>query len=203
MRRPLLPFALLVGVACATPAPKPPKAAAIAPRGLEPHPGESVAGFDLTHDGKTDLWKFTVKDATGKEILVRKEKDLNGDGKVDTWELYAPDGSLARVVHDLDFDGTPDVALFYERDQLVRQELAFGFDGLPRAWSFYEKGKLVRKERDTNGDGKVDAWEYWENGQLDRVGVDVDGDGQVDRWEVRKSGASTEGRAAPSAADQK
>lgn len=203
MRRSLLPVALVMGVACATPAQKPAKAATFAPRGFEPHPGEAVAAYDLTHDGKPDLWKYTVKDATGKEILVRQEKDLNGDGKVDTWELYEPDGSLSRVVHDLDFDGTPDVALFYERGQLVRKELAFGFDGVPRAWSFYEKGKLVRKERDTNGDGKVDTWEYWENGELDRIGVDVDGDGQVDRWETRKSRASAESGAAPAAAAQK
>jgi hypothetical protein len=204
MRPILVSFALLAEIACATPAPKKPTitpgAAAL---GIEPHPGEIVAEYDLAHDGKPDLWKYSVRDPTGREILVRKEKDLNGDGKVDTWELYEPDGSLSRVVHDLDFDGKPDVALFYERDQLVRKELAFGFDGLPRAWTYYEKGKLVRKERDTNGDGKVDTWEYWENGELDRIGVDVDGDGQVDRWEARRAAGAVDGRAAPSQPAQK
>jgi hypothetical protein len=201
MRRCLLVLAGLAAVSCAT-ARRPPAGATSSPagaearplpRGFEHQPGEAVTEVDLTHDGKPDLWKYVVKDAAGKEILVRKEKDLNGDGKVDTWERYAPDGTLAQVVYDLDFDGKPDETLIFEKEQLVKKELAFGFDGIPRSWSYYEKGKLVRKERDTNGDGKVDTWEYWENGELDRIGVDVDGDGQVDRWEARKSAEASAG----------
>ncbi len=191
MRRLLLSLAGLAALACATtPKPDVTKAPAqsgpAAIPGFERQPNEIVTAYDLSHRGKPDLWKITVKDATGKEILVRKEKDLNGDGKIDTWEMYAPAGSLVRAVYDLDFDGKPDVTLFFEKDQLVKKELAFGFDGVPRTWNYYEKGKLVRKERDTNGDGRVDTWEYWENGEIDRIGVDLDGDGQVDRWEARK-----------------
>ncbi|HET7826239.1 MAG TPA: hypothetical protein VFK90_12965 [Anaeromyxobacter sp.] len=207
MRRSLLAAAGLAALSCAG-AQKPPAAAApttvqpgeaarVVPRGFEPQPNEIVTEYDLTHDGKPDVWKYTVKDATGKEILVRKEKDLNGDGKIDTWEKYAPDGSLVKVVYDLDFDGKPDEILHFEKDQLVKKEMAFGFDGIPRSWSYYEKGKLVRKERDTNGDGKVDYWEYWENGEIDRIGIDTDGDGQVDRWEARKSAEASSDAPAP------
>ncbi|HEX9306175.1 MAG TPA: hypothetical protein VF894_01715 [Anaeromyxobacter sp.] len=203
MRRLLLPLAALAAISCAT-APKhetrptaaPVVAAPVVPLGFEKQPGEALNEYDLTHDGKTDVWKYSVKDASGKEVLLRKEKDLNGDGKVDSWEKYGPDGTLVRVVFDLDFDGKPDVTLFYEKDQLVRKEMAFGFDGLPRAWNYYEKGKLTRKERDTNGDGNVDSWEYWENGEIDRIGVDLDGDGQVDRWEARNKSAGTTAAAA-------
>ena len=193
MRRCLLALAGLAGLSCAgarkpPPAPSPtPAEVRFVPKGFEPRPNETVAEFDLTHDGKPDLWKFSVKDSAGKELLVRKEKDLNGDGKVDTWERYAPDGTLVGIVYDLDFDGKPDEVLHLEKEQLVKKEMAFGFDGIPRSWSYYEKGKLVRKERDTNGDAKVDYWEYWEGGEVDRIGVDMDGDGQVDRWEARKS----------------
>jgi hypothetical protein len=199
MRRLLVSFAALGAVSCATPAGTPAakaqkpamvsseRGAALVPPGFERRPNEVLAEYDLTRDGKTDVWRYSVKDDTGNLVLLRKEKDLNGDGKIDSWELYAADGSLSRVAYDLDFDGKPDVTLFYEKDQLVRKEMAFGFDGVPRAWSFYEKGKLVRKERDTNGDGNVDSWEYWENGEIDRVGVDLDGDGQVDRWEARRA----------------
>jgi len=178
---------------------------AAVPPGMERQPDESVAEYDLNRDGKPDLWKYTRKDATGKEILVRKEKDLNGDGRVDTWELYAPDGSLVRVVYDLDFDGKPDVTLFFEKDQLVKKEYALGFEGKGRSWSYYEKGKLVRKERDTVGDGKVHYWEYWENGEIDRIGIDLDGDGQVDKWESRHpaEGEAAPAAAAPAAAAQK
>jgi hypothetical protein len=210
MRRALLPLAVLAAAACATTAPKAQKSAILADSptvtlpGFEPRVNEIVTEYDLTHDGKTDVWKYSWKDANGKEILLRKQKDLNGDGKIDTWEKYEPDGSLSRVVYDLDFDGKPDVTNIYEKDQLVRKELAFGFDGVPRAWAYYEKGKLVRKERDTNGDGNVDYWEYWENGEIDRIGVDTDGDGQVDRWEARKSAAApAEGGVPAPAAAQK
>ncbi len=202
MRRSLLALAGLAAVSCAgahKPQPVAPaegEGRVVAPKGFEPQPGEILTELDLTHDGKPDVWKYVVRDATGKETLVRKEKDLNADGRIDTWERYAPDGNPVRVVHDLDFDGKPDETLHFEKEQLVKKELAFGFDGVPRSWSYYEKGKLVRKERDTNGDGTVDYWEYWENGEVDRIGVDQDGDGQVDRWEARKSAeASAEGAA--------
>jgi antitoxin component YwqK of YwqJK toxin-antitoxin module len=142
-----------------------------------------------------DVWKYVKTGADGKELVARREKDLNGDAKVDSWEWYGDDGTLQRLVYDLDFDGNADASLFFEKDQLVRKEYAFGFDGVPRTFSYYERGKLVRKERDQNSDGKIDAWEYWEGGEIDRLGVDLDGDGQVDRWESRKT-AQAEGEAA-------
>jgi hypothetical protein len=171
--------------------------AAVTPPGFDRSPNEVLSEFDVTHDGKPDVWKYSVKDAAGNLVLVRKERDLNGDGKIDSWERYAPDGSLSRVAYDLDFDGKADVILYFEKDQLVRKEMAFGFDGVPRAWSFYEKGKLARKERDTNGDGNADYWEYWENGEIDRIGVDTDGDGQVDRWEARRTSTAAAEPGAP------
>jgi len=191
MRRPVLALAGCLALACAGKAKPPPAAppppAPVAMPMIETTkaPDEILTEYDLTHDGKPDVWKYSRKGPDGKEIVVRKEKDLNGDGKIDSWEFYGPDGSLAKLVYDMDFDGKPDVVLFFEKDQLVRKEYAFGFDGKPRSWNYYEKGKLARKERDTNGDGKVDYWEYWVNGEIDRIGYDEDGDGQVDRWESR------------------
>lgn len=202
MRRLLLSIAGFVALSCATAptreAAQPPVETrpAVIP-GFEKQANEILTEYDLNHDGKPDVWKYVLRDASGKEILLRKEKDLNGDGKIDTWEKYAPDASLVRAVYDLDFDGKPDATLVYEKEQLVRKELAFGFDGVPRSWNYYEKGKLARKERDTNGDGKVDYWEYWENGEVDRIGVDQDGDGQVDRWEARKSAEAGHDAQAP------
>jgi len=164
--------------------------------------GEVVTELDLDRDGKPDLWKTTRKGDDGKEILVRKERDLNGDGKVDAAEEYGPDGVAVREVFDQDFDGKPDVVIVYEKGQIVRKELSFGFDGKPRAWNYYEKGKLTRRERDLNGDGKVDYWEYWDGNEIDRVAVDLDGDGTVDRWENRRAVAQSTGQtpAAPQTA---
>jgi hypothetical protein len=202
MRR--LPFAAaILVIACAgekaaqkisaEPAPPGASAAAEAPT---PGPDETVTQLDLGQHGRTDLWIFKHKSPDGKESVVRKERDLNGDGRVDAWEYFDADGNLSRQVYDMDFDGKPDVALYFEKSQLVRKEYGFGFDGKPHVWNFYEKNKLVRRERDANGDGKVDTWEYWENGEIDRIGVDLDGDGQVDKWESRKATAAD---AAPAA----
>jgi hypothetical protein len=193
-RTPYLAVALLAAACASTSAPTahaPQKEAGATDQASvgTPLPGETVSTYDLNHDGKPDLWKYTAKDANGKEILTRKEKDLNGDGKIDAWEYYGPDGALQRLVYDLDFDGKPDVTLYFEKDQLVRKEYALGFDGAPHAWNYYEKNKLVRKERDTRGNGKVDTWEYWENGEIDRIGIDLDGDGLVDKWETRRTAA--------------
>jgi len=206
MRRLAVLATALLATACASaqkagPSGKDQAGAASSTGGTAPPaaPGETLTAFDLDHDGKPDLWTYSVKDDKGELVVRRKEKDLNGDGKTDVWEFYLPDGSLSKLVYDMDFDGKPDVALFYEKDQLVRKEYGFGFDGLPHAFNYYEKGKLVRKERDANGDGKIDVWEYWENGEIDRIGTDLDGDGQVDRWETRHPAATTQ--PVPSAAD--
>jgi hypothetical protein len=206
MRRLLIVSAGLAALACAGAKP-PPAAPPQAPQARFPvefqrQPDEILTEYDLTHDGKPDVWKYTRRGADGKEVLVRKEKDLNGDGKVDAWEFYGPDGTVQKIVYDLDFDGKPDVTLAFEKDQIVRKEYAFGFDGQPRSWNYYEKAKLVRKERDSHQTGKVDYWEYWENGEIDRIGVDEDGDGQVDRWEARRTQESGEGKG-EAAKDQK
>jgi hypothetical protein len=147
---------------------------------------EKVTAFDLNHDGKPDLWVYTVKSKTadGREYdkLVRKEMDINWDGKVDIVRYYDENEQLVKETLDLDFDGKVDQWNYYEKGVLVRKERDLDYGGKPDLWIYYEKGQIVRKERDTNHNGKVNYWEYWENGQVDRVGEDLDGDGKVDRW---------------------
>src|SRR5262249_39884493 len=57
---------------------------------------EKLTEYDTNHDGKTDVWQYTVKAKSpdGKEYnrLVRKELDLNGDGRVDIVRYYGEDG---------------------------------------------------------------------------------------------------------------
>jgi hypothetical protein len=201
MRR-LLPLALAFTAACAHQAAREEKPQAAQPgqpsaaeaSELQPGQDEKLSEIDMNRDGKPDVWKI-FREADGKELLVRKLMDLNGDGRIDAREYYTANGTLEKIIYDMDFDGQPDVVRFYEKDQLVRKEYALGFDGISRTYGYYEKGKLIRKERDTNHDGNVDYWEYWENGVLDRIGFDDDADGQVDRWESKKVAAAPEGAA--------
>ncbi|HSN92405.1 MAG TPA: hypothetical protein VLS93_14330 [Anaeromyxobacteraceae bacterium] len=186
MRAPLLLACLSLGCASVSrPGPGPGAPASPARGPSSPGPGETVAGLDLGGDGKPDAWIFSRAGPEGRPIVTRREKDLNGDGRVDSWERLAPDGTLAELSYDMDFDGTPDATLHLEGDRLVRKEYTFGpgRPGAVRSW--YEGGVLVRTERDTDGDGKVDTWERWTGGRVDRIGSDLDGDGAPDRWEER------------------
>ena len=150
------------------------------------HGDEKMLPYDLNHDGKPDVWDFTVvsKGPDGREIdrLVRKELDINFDGRVDIVRFYDEREQLSKELMDLDFDGKIDQANYYEKGLLVRKERYLGAHGKPDEWVYYEKGHIVRKERDLHGSGKVDYWEYWEGDQVDRVGEDLDGDGNVDKW---------------------
>ena len=147
---------------------------------------EKVTEFDLNHDGRPDVWVYTVKAKTpdGKEYdrLVRKEMDINWDGKVDIVRYYDENEQISKEELDLDFDGRIDQWNYYEKGVLVRKERDLDFNGKPDLWIYYDKGHIVRKERDTNHSGKVNYWEYWENDHVDRIGEDLNGDGQVDRW---------------------
>jgi antitoxin component YwqK of YwqJK toxin-antitoxin module len=147
---------------------------------------EKVTELDLNHDGKPDVWEYTIKAKTaeGKEYdrLVRKEMDINWDGKVDVVRHYDENEQISKEELDLDFDGKIDQWNYYEKGVLVRKERDLDFNGKPDLWIYYEKGHIVRKERDTNHSGKVNYWEYWENDHVDRIGEDLNGDGQVDRW---------------------
>lgn len=152
------------------------------PRGAD----EKMTEFDLNHDGKPDMWVYTVKAKTadGKDYdrVVRKEMDINWDGRVDIVRYYDENEQISKEALDLDFDGKIDQWNYYEKGVLVRKERDLAYNGKPDLWIYYEKGHIVRKERDTNHTGKVNYWEYWENDRVDRVGEDLDGDGQVDRW---------------------
>jgi hypothetical protein len=186
MRAPLLLACL--SLACASisrPAPGTTPAAGPAQGGSSsPDPGETVAPLDLGADGKPDVWTFSRPGPDGRPVVTRREKDLNADGRVDSWERHAPDGTLAELAYDMDFDGAPDATLHFEQDRLVRKEYAFG-RGQGSVRSFYENGVLARTERDLDGDGRVDTWEHWAGGRVERIGTDLDGDGVADRWEER------------------
>jgi hypothetical protein len=134
------------------------------------------------------VWIFSRPRPDGSSETTRREKDLNGDGRADSWERLAPDGTIAELAYDMDFDGRPDATLHFEGDRLVRKEYAFGHDGLVTVRSLHQGGVLVRRERDDDGDGRVDVWEEWEGGRVRRLGTDQDGDGAPDHWEESRPG---------------
>ena len=139
--------------------------------------------FDTNKDGKSDSWKFFRK-VDGKQILARKEYDINFDGRVDIVRVFNVKGEIESDSMDMDFDGRPDVKTTYENNKPKKKELDLQFDGKPDVIRYYSKGRLVRLESDTDNDGKVDHWEIYKSGKLVRIGSDQDGDGQADpdKW---------------------
>src|SRR6266511_2522841 len=139
MRRILLSLAGLAAVSCAT-APKPEavkapvEARPLVLPGFERQQGEILTEYDLTHDGKPDVWKYTLKDASGKEILLRKELAFGFDGVPRSWN-------------------------FYEKGKLVRKERDTNGDGNVDYWEYWENGEVDRIGVYVEGDGQVDRWE--------------------------------------------
>ncbi len=147
MRRILLALLPAVWVACAGKTP-PPQDAKGPPGSPPPAADEVVSTYDLTQSGKPNVWKYTRRSPDGKEIVVRRERDLNSDGRIDVWEFNDAEGNPEKQVLDLDFDGKADVIHHFEKGQLVRKEMSFGFDGKPPR-TFRELGSQmgVCKER--------------------------------------------------------
>src|SRR5947209_2873634 len=87
---------------------------------------ERETHYDLNHDGKPDVWDYTITsvgpDGKESEHLARKELDLNFDGKVDLVRFYNEKGEIEKELFDLDFDGKVDQANYYESNRLVRKE---------------------------------------------------------------------------------
>ncbi len=143
--------------------------------------GTIIERFDLSGDGKPDLWKiFQIKKEgdTEARTMIRKEMDLNFDGRLDIRQFVTPNNKVYREEMDLDFDGHIDATAHYKDGRLIKRELDLSFDGKPDIFKYYEDGKLIRKERATNKEGRVDVWEFYEEGRLVRVGRDKDGDGK-------------------------
>jgi hypothetical protein len=118
MRRIAVAAALLLSAACSSRQKVAPPVAGtenLGPGVPSPaRPGETIREYDLNHDGRTDVWTYSVTRADGKELVVRKERDLNNDGRVDSWEEFDADGALVKQTYDLDFVGKPDVTMFFE-----------------------------------------------------------------------------------------
>jgi hypothetical protein len=159
--------------ACA-PRPQAPRAdaAAAPPRpasGPSPaEPGERVLALDPAGGTAPRAWRFVEAGPGGAEVLARLEEDLNGDGAVDTWWRWAPDGTLAELAWDSDFDGRVDGTIAFARGAPARKVEALGARG--RVESAYERGALVRKDLDLDGDGRTDASEEWSHGRIQRLG---------------------------------
>ena len=152
--------------------------------------GTLVERFDLTGNGKANLWKHYKEEpiegeTSVRKILVRREMDLDNDGKVDVKQFFGPDDTLVRAQFDLDYDGNFDATEYYKDGKPVKRQWDRNGDGRPEITKLYQLGKIVQKELDENNDGRVDVWEYYEDGKLVRVGRDKDGDGKPELFDDR------------------
>jgi hypothetical protein len=131
-----------------------------------------VSAYAIAGGPRPDAWRFTVEGADGRDVVVRREEDLDGDGRVDTWEWVAPDGTPVRRALDLDGDGRPDVVLTLEQGRVVRREVVTSTGVAPATVSTVDGGRLQRKEWREGRDGRGQLVEDWRAGTLVRVRED-------------------------------
>ena len=106
--------------------------------------------------------------------------DTNDDGEPDRW-IYISGGAVDRIEVDRDFDGKVDYIIFYDEEDLKKEEqLDYNFDGEMDDFYFYAKGKLKRREIDTNYDTEIDVWVYLDGIYIEKYEKDTDFDGKVD-----------------------
>ncbi len=136
------------------------------------HPrNEVVTELDLNQDRKSDVWSYRIitrgPGGTRRELLLRKELDINGDGRVDVIRFYDADERLVREAVDLDFDGSVDQLNHYHQELIVLKERDTDGDGQADEWRHFAQGKPIRRERDTDGDGLPNAVEHANGEALD------------------------------------
>jgi hypothetical protein len=172
----LLPALLLVTVACAAHGAGGPRSSAAAarpparpaPGPSAPAPRERAEASDPAGGSVPRAWRFTRAGTAGAEVLVRLEQDLDGDGAVDTWWRFEPDGAVAELAWDADFDGRPDGTIAFAGGAPARKVEALGTRG--RVETAYERGAPAAKAIDLDGDGRADVVEAWSEGRVIRLG---------------------------------
>jgi len=119
---------------------------------------------------------------------ARDVADRNGDGNPDLWVYY--DGqNRVREVLDEDHDGRADRVLHYQDGTLLtRVEEDLDGDGRLESVSQYREGQIVRKRADADGDGQSDSWSFYRAGELVRHELDRNRDGFRDLVLVYEAG---------------
>jgi antitoxin component YwqK of YwqJK toxin-antitoxin module len=85
---------------------------------------------------------------------------------MDRSTYYDRQGQIEKVEQDVNFDGKPDILVYYEAGKPKRQEIASKNDGRIDVWHFLDaSGEIERKGQDTIGSGKPTIWVYYQNGQ--------------------------------------
>jgi hypothetical protein len=59
-----------------------------------------------------------------------------------------------------------DLRIFYENEQLLRNEADTNRDHRVDVWAFYKDGKLVRQDEDLNFNGRISARYYFKDGNV-------------------------------------
>lgn len=101
-------------------------------------PETKIMSFDKDGDGKPDKWAVFV-DGTVSEIGY----DRNHDGNRDFWEFLNPNGRMARTESDRNYDGKPDLVVYYANGNLAFKMVDDNFDGTPDRIVYFDGDERV------------------------------------------------------------
>ncbi len=151
--------------------------------------GTTMERGDLNGDKRPDVWTYAkeipdpLDPKRTKQVMVKKEADLNFDGSKDILVEYDQNGSVSREIFDFDFDGKNDQENIYKGGKIAMKRLYAPATGKVFIWKYFEDGLLSRVSTDDNGDSLADRCEEWFKGQrLIRRGRDTNKDGDCDDW---------------------
>ena len=152
-----------------------------------------VSSYDVNKDSIADMWKIykNVKSKDEmKKLLSRREIDLNFDGKVNYYKFYTEKGNINMEYLDLDLDGIVDTVVYYEKNQITKQEqykknpinkdLTINKEVPVYKRYLYVNKKLSRVISDREGNGVLDQYLFFKKNKLIQIAFDDDEDGKID-----------------------
>jgi hypothetical protein len=153
-----------------------------------------VSSYDVNKDGNADMWKIyksvKVNDTETKQVLSRREIDLNFDGNINYYKFYTEKGNIDKEYLDLDLNGVLDCVRYYENNQITKEDYYsqnpmkkdLSIDENVKVYkkALYSNNKITRILVDRTNNGYLDEYLFFKKNELIQIGFDEDEDGKID-----------------------